>query len=102
LKKKTFFFFKHSLSRKQQNKGQKTTITKNSSICVICQIFLICKTTKLKFFLSIPFQEDNKKQRDAKQNNKTRKTKAKKNSKNLPTLKCEMQTQGLERKNTTL
>jgi len=33
---------------------------------------------------------------------KQEKTKAKKNSKNLPTLKCEMQTQGLERKNTTL
>ncbi len=52
--------------------------------------------------MSIPFQEDNKKQRDAKQNNKTRKTKAKKDSKSLPTLKCEMRTQGLEGKNTTL
>jgi hypothetical protein len=69
---------------------------------VICQILPICQTIKLNFFLSIPFQEDNKKQRDAKRNKKTRKTKARNNSKNLHTLKCEMQTQGLEGQNTTL
>jgi hypothetical protein len=33
---------------------------------------------------------------------KTRKTKTKNNSKDLSTLKCEMQMQGLEGKNTTL
>jgi hypothetical protein len=68
---------------------------------VICQILPICRTIKLKFFLTSLSKKTTKK-KDAKRNKKTRKTKARNNSKNLPTLKCEMQTQGLEGKNTTL
>jgi hypothetical protein len=55
IKQIKFFSFKHSLSRRQQNIGKKTTTTKKFSISVICQIFLICWTIKLKFFFEHPF-----------------------------------------------
>jgi hypothetical protein len=72
--------------------------TKRSSICVIYQILPICRTIKLKF-CSTSFSKKTTKSK--KMQSKTKKTR-KNNFKNLSTLKCEMQMQGLEGKNTTL
>jgi hypothetical protein len=69
LKKK---FSRHSLSRRQQNIGKKTTTTKKFSIFVICQIFPICWTIKLKFVFEHPFprRQQKAKRCKAKQKNK--------------------------------